>query len=353
MKRTTLFLSGAALAAVTAVGVSVSPAQAEDMVFVSWGGAYQAAQHNAYIVPFSKETGINVIEEEYSGEIAKIKAMVDAGDVTWDVVDVDFNTAVAGCDQGIFEELDYERIGQDPERFSPNAALDCAVGTIVYSTIYAYDANVITENPPTKIADLFDLETWPGKRGLQKSAFVNMEWALLADGVPMDEVYSMLETEEGIARAFAKLDTIKDQVVWWEAGAVAPQLLSNGEVVMTTAWNGRIYDAAKNEGKNFVIVWDAQGFDYDYFAIPKGTPNLDTAYKFLAYASDPEIMARESNYISYGGPHMDAAQYTNPDVLKDLPTAPENGFNVLYVDGFWWGDHREDLEKRFAAWLAQ
>jgi putative spermidine/putrescine transport system substrate-binding protein len=353
MYNTTLTLSGLAVAAVTAVGLAATPVKAEDMVFVSWGGAYQSAQHNAFVVPFAKESGINVIEEEYSGEVAKIKAMVDAGDVSWDVVDVDFNTAVAGCDEGIFEELDYARIGVDPERFVPNGALDCAVGTIVYSTVFAYDGDVITENPPTKIADLYDTTTWPGKRALQKSAFVNMEWALLADGVPMDEVYSMLETEEGIARAFAKLDTIKDQVVWWEAGAQPPQLLSDGEVVMASGWNGRFFDAAKNEGKNFVMVWDAQGFDYDYFAIPKGTPRLDAAYAFLAFASNPEQMAVNSQYISYGPVHLDAVQFIAPEILKDLPTAPENSGNVLYVDSYWWADNREDMEKRFAAWLAQ
>ena len=353
MYKTTLTLTGLAFAAVTAVGLAATPAQAEDMVFVSWGGAYQASQHNAYVVPFAKETGINVIEEEYSGEVAKIKAMVDAGDVTWDVVDVDFNTAIAGCDEGIFEELDYARVGQPVDKFVPNGALPCAVGTIVYSTVFAYDADVITGAGPTTIADLYDLQTWPGKRGLQKSAFVNMEWALLADGVPMDEVYDMLSTEEGIARAFAKLDTIKDQVVWWEAGAQPPQLLSDGEVVMTSAWNGRIFDAAKNEGKNFVIVWDAQGFDFDYYAIPKGTPRLDAAYKFLAFASDPKIMATQSQYISYGPVHMDAIPNIPVEILKDLPTAPENSANVLYVDSYWWADNREDMEKRFAAWLAQ
>ncbi len=353
MYKTTLTLTGLAIAAATAIGVAATPAQAEEMVFVSWGGAYQESQREAYIKPFAKETGINIIEEEYSGEIAKIKAMVAANDVTWDVLDVDFNTAIAGCDEGYLEELDYDRIGQPRDKFVPNGALDCAVGSIVYSTVYAYDADVITENPPTTIADLFDVETWPGKRGLQKSPFVNMEWALLADGVPMDEVYDVLSTEEGIARAFAKLDTIKDQVVWWEAGAQPPQLLSDGEVVMTSAWNGRIYGATKNEGKNFVIVWDAQGFDFDYFAIPKGSPRLDTAYKFLAYASAPENMARQSQYISYGPVHMDAIPHIPEGILKDLPTAPENSANVLHVDSYWWADNREDLEKRFAAWLAQ
>ena len=353
MYRTTLTLTGLVLAAATAVGLTATPAQADDMVFVSWGGAYQDSQREAYIKPFAKESGINIIEEEYSGEIAKIKAMVAAGDVTWDVVDVDFNSAVAGCDEGWLEELDYGRIGQPVDKFVPNGALDCAVGSIVYSTVFAYDADVITGNPPTTIADLFDLETWPGKRGLQRSPFVNLEWALLADGVPMDEIYDTLSTEEGIARAFAKLDTIKDQVVWWEAGAQPPQLLSDGEVVMTSAWNGRIYGAAKNEGKNFVIVWDAQGFDFDYFAIPKGSPRLDLAYQFIAYASAPENMARQSQFISYGPVHVDAIPLIPADVLKDLPTAPENSANVLYVDSYFWADNREDLEKRFAAWLAQ
>jgi putative spermidine/putrescine transport system substrate-binding protein len=353
MNKKTLTLTGAALATTMFVAAVAVPAQAEEMVFVSWGGAYQESQREAYVKPFQKETGITVTEEEYSGEVAKIAAMVDAGDVTWDVVDVDFNTAISGCDQGIFEELDYDRIGQPRDKFVANAALDCAVGTIVYSTIYAYDADVITSNPPTTIADLYDTATWPGKRGLQKSAFVNMEWALIADGVAVEDVYDVLSTEEGIARAFAKLDTIKDQIVWWEAGAQPPQLLSDGEVVMASAWNGRIFNAAKNEGKNFVIVWDAQAFDFDYYAIPKGANNLDTAYKFVAYASAPENMARQSQFISYGPVHMDAIPFIPDDILKDLPTAPENSANVLHVDSYWWADNREDMEKRFNAWLAQ
>lgn len=353
MKRTILLLTGVVFAATIAIGAAIAPALADDLVFVSWGGAYSQSQREAYLKPFAAESGINVVEEEYSGELAKVRAMVETGQVTWDIVDVGFDMALTGCNEGFFEEIDWARVGQDPDSFVPNAALDCAVGTMVYSTVYAYDADVITSNPPTKIADLYDLETWPGKRGLEKTAFVNMEWALLADGVPMDEIYDLLSTEEGIARAFAKLDTIKDHVVWWDSGSQALQLLSDGEVVMTSVWNGRIYDANKNEGKNFVIVWDAQGFDFDYFAIPKGTPNLDAAYKFLAFASDPKVMATQSQYISYGPVHKDAIQFISPDILKDLPTAPENSYNVLHLDSYWWADHRDDLEKRFAAWLAQ
>ncbi len=244
-----------------------------------------------------------------------------------------------------------DRLGRAGRTFAPDQ-FECAVPTILYSTIIAYDADKMP-NGPTTIADLFDLEKFPGKRALQKSPFVNLEWALIADGVPADQVYEVLNTEEGIDRAFAKLDTIKSEVVWWEAGAQAPQLLADGQVVITSAWNGRIYNAVKEEGKNFKIVWDAQAPDYDLWAIPKGTPRLDTAYQFVAYATRADVMANQSKYISYGPPNTVAVPHIAPDILKDLPSAPENMKNVLTVDPQFWADKGEELRERFAAWLAQ
>ena len=114
------------------------------------------------------------------------------------------------------------------------------------------------------------------------------------------DVYKVLNTPEGVDRAFKKLDTIKKDVVWWEAGAQPPQLLADGQVVMTSAWNGRIFDANKNSGKHFEIMWDAQGLDWDLWAIPKGDPRLDDAYKFIAFASSPDAQADQTHYISYG-----------------------------------------------------
>ena len=177
--------------------------------------------------------------------------------------------------------------------------MDCAVPTILYATVIAYDKDKLA-NGPTTIADVFDLQKFPGKRGLQKDPFVNLEWALIADGVAVKDVYKVLNTPEGVDRAFKKLDTIKKDVVWWEAGAQPPQLLADGQVVMTSAWNGRIYDADKNSGKHFEIMWDAQGLDWDWWAIPKGDPRMDDTYKFIAFASSPAAQADQTHYISYG-----------------------------------------------------
>jgi len=347
--RRVLTLTAAASAVLAIAAIEVQAA--DQLTIVSWGGAYSESQRKAYYEPFSKEFGVQIGEEEYNGEIAKIRAMVEANQVTWDVVDVDTQTVLQGCDEGIFETLDYGRIAPK-EKFVPVAAQECGVGTIVYSTIIAYDTE--RTNPgPTSINDLFDLQKFPGKRALQKNPFVNLEWALVADGVPRDQVYEVLRTPEGVDRAFAKLDTIKSQVVWWEAGAQPPQLLADGEVVITSAWNGRIFNANRNEGKHFQIIWDHQVPDFDFWAIPKGTPRLDLAYKFVAYASSPEVMANQSKFISYGPTHVDAIPHIAPDVLKDLPTAPDNMATAIALDPQFWADNGEELRARFNNWLAQ
>jgi putative spermidine/putrescine transport system substrate-binding protein len=344
-----LLMAGAALTALSFGGPAVAQ---DELTIVSWGGAYQESQREAFMKPYAKDTGTKITEEEYNGEIAKIRAMVEANNVTWDVVDVDTQTALAACAEGSLETIDWAKLGLDRAKFVGGDQFDCAVPNILYSTIIAYDTEK-TNPGPTKIADLFDLQTFPGKRALQKNPFVNLEWALIADGVPMADVYTVLNTPEGVDRAFAKLDTIKSEVIWWEAGAQPPQILADGQAAIVSAWNGRIFNAIKNDGKKFQIVWDAQAPDYDLWAIPKGSPRLDAAYKFVSYASQPDKMADQTKYISYGPANKDAIPNVDPAILPHLPTAPENLSNALFVDAQFWADKGEELRERFNAWLAQ
>jgi putative spermidine/putrescine transport system substrate-binding protein len=332
-------------------GVGAASA-ADQLTIVSWGGAYSESQRKAYYEPYMAKTGAKITEEEYNGEIAKVRAMVETNNVTWDVVDIDSQTAIQGCAEGIFEVIDWAKLGYDRKNFVGDFVSDCSVPTIVYSTIIAYDESKMP-NGPTKIADVFDLEKFPGKRALQKSPFVNLEWALIADGVAIADVYDVLATEEGVNRAFAKLDTIKSEVIWWEAGAQPPQMLADGQVAITSAWNGRIYGAVAKENKPFKIVWDAQAFDWDLWGIPAGTKNLDAAYAFLKFASSPEAQADQTNYISYGPANKDALDKVNPEILPHLPTAPVNSASALVVNPQFWGDRGEELRERFSAWLAQ
>ncbi|MBL8709377.1 MAG: ABC transporter substrate-binding protein [Rhodospirillaceae bacterium] len=339
------------VAAVVAAGVFASVAYAADgITVVSWGGAYQESQRKTIFEPYAAKTGVAVKEEEYTGEVAKIRAMVESGTVSWDVISVDTPTALQGCDEGVLEVLDYSRI-VDKAKILPGAALECAIGSDVYATVFAYNTTKFAEGPTT-IADFFDLEKFPGKRGMQKNPMNNLEWALIADGVEKDKVYEVLGTPEGVDRAFAKLDTIKSQVVWWEAGAQPPQLLADGEVVMSTAWNGRIANAIK-EGAPLKIVWDAQAPDLDMWAIAKGTPNLDQAYDFLAYASTPEVQKDLAPMIPYGPTHIDAVALVEPELAKTLPTHPDNLALAYPFSAEFWGDNMEELRGRLNTWLAQ
>jgi putative spermidine/putrescine transport system substrate-binding protein len=348
--KTTMTCSSLAIAA-AAFALGAAAASAQELTITSWGGAYQKSQDEAYFKPYSATTGIKITQEEYNGEVAKIRAMVQSGKTTWDLVDVDAATAQQGCDEGILQPIDYSKFG-GKEKFVKGSTFECAVPTIIYSTIFAYDADKIKDGPKT-IADLYDTKKWPGKRALQKSPFANLEFALVADGVPADKVYEVLKTKEGVDRAFKKMDTIKKDVVWWEAGAQPPQLLASGEVVMATAWNGRIFNANKQDKKNFKIIWDAQVQDWDLWAIPKGVKSNDASYAFLQFASSAKQQAEQTKWISYGPALAAAIEYVQPDILKDLPTAPENSKNVIVNDPVFWGDNGEELRKRFNTWLAQ
>src|SRR5215469_16986902 len=267
------------LASAFAVAVSLAqPAAAGgELTIMASGGAWQAALHQAWFEPFAKEMSIKLNEQEYLGDLGKIRAMVETGDVPVDLVTVETATVLQGCDTGVLERLDYSKIA-DRSKFIAGSALDCGSGLDVYGDVLAYDSTVLKE-APTSVLDIFDVKRFPGKRALRKFPAQNLEWALMADGVPIADVYKVLATPEGVARAFKKLDTIKNDIVWWEAGAQPPQLLASHEVVMTTAWNGRIQNAVDTDKKPFAIVWNDQIIEYDMIAVPKGAKHADLAYK--------------------------------------------------------------------------
>jgi len=347
----------AALGGVALIGLAgTHPATAQDTITVaSWGGAYSMSQREAYYKPAAKEINMTILEDEWGGTMPEIRVQVDTGDYKWHVIDSETGTAMAACDEGLLEVIDYDMMG-GRDIYLPSAALDCGVGTISWATIYSYDGDVFPDpaSAPATVADFFDLEKFPGKRGIYKEVVHTLEMALIADGVPVDQLanYMNENPEEAIDRAFAKLDTIKDSLIYWETGAMAPQLLADGEVVMTTGWNGRIYNAVVQEGKNFKIVWDGQAIDYDVWIVPAGHPEKDLAMKFIQYASLPEVMARQSQYISYGPTTYPASELVNPDIAPDLPTSPQNLTNAFWRDTVWWADHGEELVERFNVWKA-
>jgi putative spermidine/putrescine transport system substrate-binding protein len=333
----------------SAVAMLALPAFAQQITVVNFGGANANAQKKAYYEPFEK-TGTKVVAVEYNGEQAKIKAMVETKKVTWDVVEVESPDAARGCDEGLFEKLDYSKIG-DKASFLPAAVTECGIGVFVWSTVMAYNGDKL-KSGPTTWADFWNTKKFPGKRGMRKGARYNLEFALMADGVKPADVYKVLATKEGAERAFKKLTELKPSIQWWEAGAQPPQFLVAGDVALTTVYNGRI-DAANREGRNLKISWTGGIYDLDYWVIPKGTPNKDAALKFIAFASQPDTQAEYARHIAYGPTNTKALAKLDAKVLSNLPTAPANAKDALQFNLKFWADQGEELEKRFAAWATQ
>jgi putative spermidine/putrescine transport system substrate-binding protein len=325
------------------------PALAQQLTVVNFGGANANAQKKAFYEPFEKK-GTKVVGVEYNGEQAKIKAMVETKNVTWDVVEVESPDVARGCDEGLFEPMDWSKVGAKAD-FVPAAVTECGVGVFVWSTVMAYDSAKLKTAPKTW-ADFWDVKKFPGKRGLRKGARYNLEFALMADGVKPADVYKVLATKDGADRAFKKLTALKPSIQWWEAGAQPPQFLVAGDVVMSTAYNGRI-DAANREGRKLAITWTGGIYDLDYWVIPKGTPNKAKALEFIAFASTPEAQAEYARNIAYGPTNTKALAKLDAKVLADLPTAPANAKDALQFNIKFWADQGEQLEKRFAAWAAQ
>jgi len=339
---------------------ATAAAQAETaLTIVSWGGAYTKSQLEAYHKPFTKNTGIKINSEDYNGGLAEVKAQVEAGNVTWNAVDVELSDAVRACDEGLAEVIDPSILPPAPDGtpamddFIENTVTECAVGTIVWSTVYAYDDTKYPGDKPKTMADFFDSKKFPGKRGMRKNAKPNLEFALIADGVPVNEVYETLSTDEGVARAFKVLDRIKDDVLWWEAGAQPPQMLADGEVSMTTAYNGRLFNAIAVEKKPFVIVWDGQIWDLDLWIVPKGAPNMKETLEFIKFSTDTQRLADQSKWISYGPVRKSSFPMITDEMKPHMPTSPDNFKNSLQNDFEWWADHQDEMNEKFNAWLAK
>ncbi|MGY6633141.1 MAG: ABC transporter substrate-binding protein [Alkalilacustris sp.] len=332
--------------------LAAAPAMSETLTIASWGGAFQEAQRNVFFQPFAAEAGIDLLEDEFIGGIGVLRAQVMAGSPTWNVVQVEAEELTLGCEEGLFVPIDYDQLDFAPGDFIDGAATECGVGTIVWSKVLGYDGARL-DSGPTSWADFWDIEAFPGTRALRRGAQYNLEFALMADGVAPDEVYEVLRTADGVDRAFAKLDALRDNLIWWEAGAQPLQMMAAGEVVMTSVYNGRVTGSNRAEGTEFRVVWPGSIYAIDSWVILEGTPNVDTAHAFINFASDPARMARIPETIAYGTTVRAAADLVAEDLAAELPTTPANMEDAIEFDTEFWVENIESLTERFDRWAAR
>jgi putative spermidine/putrescine transport system substrate-binding protein len=359
-----------AIATAAAIGVGgIATANAADLVVVSWGGAYTASQQKAYHDPYMEANpDVKIINDDGSANaLAGLRAQSQAGNVTWDLVDMLPSDAQLACDEGIILQIDHdEMLAAAPdgtpasEDFLPGSLGECFIPQIVYSTVLTFNTEMFpADKQPKTMADFFDVENFPGRRAIQDRPGTNMEWALYADGVAPEDIYDVLATPEGVERALAKLDTIRDHLVFWTEGAQAPQLLADQEVAFATGYNGRMFSAAAEEGQPFEIIWDGQIVEWDGWVIPAGGKNLDAVLEFVNFATDTQRLADQAKYISYGPARASSSALVDKhaelgiDMNPHMPTHPDNYYSPIVLDNDFWTDYGDELRERFANWMLQ
>ncbi len=309
------------------------------LTFASYGGVYQKAQRQAWLEPYAKLTGVTFTESEDSAN-ATIKAQVETGQVTWDVVDVG-NDFGLDANKDVLEPLDYSIIHKD--EILPGFAAPYRVADITYGVVLAYRTDKVGGQVPQGWADFFDLKKFPGKRGMYDySAGGIFEVALMADGVAPKDLYPL-----DIPRAIKKLDTIKDQLVFWPGGAKSQELIGSGEVTMSLMWNGRAWSAKNLDSKPVAIQWNQQLLTSDYFVVPKGTPNKDEAMKFIAWATCAQNNAGPSQFIPYGPTNKNSKPQA--DKVPDLAVSNVND-TTAYFDDQWLVDNAKAIDDAYNAW---
>jgi len=309
------------------------------MVFASWGGSYQAAQEASYCNPFMEATGALVIQDgPMSG--SKLRTMVEAGEPIWDTVDVTDTFLFAN--EELFEDLDFDIV--DASALDQAYVHPKGIGCIVWSYNIGYNSDVVGENVPQSWADVFDVEKFPGKRALRDRVYPMMEIALMADGVAPEDLYPL-----DVDRAFKKLDTIKDHVIWYSSNSVSQQLFVDQEVGVGVILNGRAFDVNK-KGAPVHVNWNQNIRSIDYLVIPKGAPNAEVAQYFMNATADAANQATMANALAYAPVNPAAFADVEESVLPWLATSEENQAKGFLIDAGYWRDNLAELTERWTEW---
>lgn len=313
---------------------------ASDLTFVSWGGVFQDAQLEAFGTPFTEETGVEV-KSDGPTDYSKIKVQVETDNIDWDVVTVEPFWAEQQCGTLLEDLSDIDR-GELIE----GSSSDCGVAVSATAYVLGYNAETYADAAPTGWADFFDTEKFPGKRAVWNYAPGQaLEVALLADGVAPEDLYPL-----DIDRALAKLDTIRDDIAFFDTGSQLTQMLESGEASMGVTWNGRGYDAAAN-GAPIEAIWDDSLILFDVMSVPKGAGDLDTAKQFIEASISTDAQQTFVDIFPSGTSNTGVSAPSDELMNAWSPDGAGKGTSTL-ISSSWWAENYDAASEAWTAWAA-
>ena len=310
------------------------------------GGAYGEANRKALYDPFTRESGVRI--EVLNISYAQTLRQIEEGHPGFDVMDINMADLVRLKQEDASEELDYDRLKNARNTGIAGSLLTShGVGKNYWASVLAYRIDAFGGRKPESWADFWDTRAFPGNRALQSSMdWPELEFALLADGVPLDGLYPL-----DVSRAFRALDEIKGAVVaFWESGPAPGELLNRKQVVATSSWDGRIQDLIRR-GSPLAYEWNGARRQSNGYGIPKGAANPDAAYRLIDFALRPDVQAHLAQ-VYPSGPVTPAA-YANlsESVAANLASSPGHLVTGFDLDVEWWIRNREPVIKRWEEWV--
>ena len=318
----------------------------QKLTIVDWDANSVSYRQAAIYDAFEKKYNVK-IEIETPPDYGKLQAMVDSGNVTWDVVNVDsFYGKLAG-QQGLFEPLDYNMISKDG--YNDQTATANFIASDSFATVLSWNSEKIdAANAPKTWADFWDLKKFPGGRSAYKFPAPTLEMALLADGVTLDKLYPL-----DVDRAFKKLDEIKsDFKTWWTSGAQVPELLTNGTAAIATGYDGALTDQ-KRKGTPIEFTYENAFRSYLGWVIPKGTKNKELAMKFIAFATSLDVQVDYGKNADYAPANQMAIDKLSDADKKRLGVTPELQKQQIAADDSYWIANFDKVQVRFEQWLLE
>ncbi|MFQ5984485.1 MAG: ABC transporter substrate-binding protein [Alphaproteobacteria bacterium] len=332
------FLRICALAGVTPVILRSGEAAAEvkEIVIANWGGDAVRYYDEAWGQPFTKKTGIEMAIDGTGPTDGKIKAMVESGNVIWDACDADLFTPLRLGRQGLLEPIDYAVVDRNKAR--PGYAYEYGIISYYYSYVLAYDREAFGDNPPKSWADFWDVERFPGKRSFYKWMNGAPEAALMADGVPPDQVYPL-----DLDRALRKIEELKPHIaVYWASGSESQQMFREREVTMGAIWHTRANLLEKETGGRVTWTWNQGNAGGGCWVVPKGNPAGTEVNRLIAFMQIPETQIHLLATMGNGPANPEATAKVPSELRRVDPGQPENWEVQVPMSAEYFAEHYDE-----------
>jgi putative spermidine/putrescine transport system substrate-binding protein len=174
----------------------------------------------------------------------------------------------------------------------------------------------------------------------------NLEFALIADGVPMDKIFPI-----DIDRAFKSMSKIKPHIKkFWDTGALSAQMLADKDVVLGSIWNGRL-QAIADKGAPVAIEWNQHMLQLQSYGIFKNAKNMKTAQLFLDYATSPKPNSGMGQDLHYGPINRKSYDLLPKELVATLPGSPEQLKHSFLQDAVWWDKNRAKVNAVWSKWI--